>query len=587
MPDYAQYRIIVDLPSPAPVLGFDNIAGALAHAIETSRPRFAVGIFGAWGSGKTTLMQAVRARLAPQRTVCVEFSAWRYEREEFLLVPLLDTIRAALVAWADEHAPAPPAGAASALRGALLDTASTVSRVLTSLVAGMSLKVGLPNALEFSFEANDALARADALARTPRNEQSQASGQDDVRSRVRRLAAPDFPQSVYHAGYEQLQRAFAALRGNVAAIAGEDLRFVVFVDDLDRCLPQGALEVLESIKLFFELEGFVFVVGLDRAIVERFIEQRYAGVTGGGGMAAAGTAAPAPAPLVSGAEYIKKIFQVPYNLAQVQHSQLDDLIMAMARDGALPPDQEADLRDRVQAHLRVLLADVAVNPREVKRFVNAYVMQMKITPFLDPDVVLVVQTVRARLDWKTVDDALAEYRDEFLVALRAQLVDGQDGALADVDAGLANLPRSFLEYVSAGGPGHALLAPDVAQQLGVYLYSVDATSSQGTALVDALRMLAGSRRTLRAAVQATAGAAFGEAQEALRNVRSMVGSLEQFPAVRLLLAELERVERTEAQLPILDGLDAEQAFRRAADALLATMEALTGRVRALRRQGLQ
>jgi predicted KAP-like P-loop ATPase len=63
-----------------------------------SSPQFAIGIFGGWGSGKTTLMRAIEDKLDSSRAVSVQFSAWRYEKEEHLIVPLLDTIREALVA---------------------------------------------------------------------------------------------------------------------------------------------------------------------------------------------------------------------------------------------------------------------------------------------------------------------------------------------------------------------------------------------------------------------------------------------------------------------------------------------------------
>jgi hypothetical protein len=111
MPDFGEFRILVDTPSASPGLNFGAYARALGHAISNSRPQFAVGIYGPWGSGKTTLMQAVKAQLPEANTVVVEFSAWRYEKEEYLLVPLLDTIREALVTWADrreEHNPAAP-----------------------------------------------------------------------------------------------------------------------------------------------------------------------------------------------------------------------------------------------------------------------------------------------------------------------------------------------------------------------------------------------------------------------------------------------------------------------------------------------
>ena len=42
----------------------------------------------------------------------------------------------------------------------------------------------------------------------------------------------------------------------------DNLRMVIFIDDLDRCMPERALEILESIKTFFDIEGIVFVIGI-------------------------------------------------------------------------------------------------------------------------------------------------------------------------------------------------------------------------------------------------------------------------------------------------------------------------------------
>ncbi|MCA9712937.1 MAG: hypothetical protein KDK70_44340, partial [Myxococcales bacterium] len=46
---------------------------------------------------------------------------------------------------------------------------------------------------------------------------------------------------------------------------GDDLRLdlLFLVDDLDRCLPEKAVEVLEAIKLFLEVPGCAFVIGVD------------------------------------------------------------------------------------------------------------------------------------------------------------------------------------------------------------------------------------------------------------------------------------------------------------------------------------
>jgi predicted KAP-like P-loop ATPase len=67
----------------------------------------------------------------------------------------------------------------------------------------------------------------------------------------------------------ELERAFSELSASGVT------RVVVLVDDLDRCLPTNALDVLESMKLFFDLPGFVFVVALDEEVVERAIRAKF------------------------------------------------------------------------------------------------------------------------------------------------------------------------------------------------------------------------------------------------------------------------------------------------------------------------
>ena len=88
MPDYNQFQIILDVPAKSPELNFGQFGNAFRDIIEGSEPRFSIGIFGGWGAGKTTLMTAIRDRLDPAKCVAVDFSAWRYEKEEHLIIPL-------------------------------------------------------------------------------------------------------------------------------------------------------------------------------------------------------------------------------------------------------------------------------------------------------------------------------------------------------------------------------------------------------------------------------------------------------------------------------------------------------------------
>ncbi len=85
-------RILLDLPVEDGVLGFKTYRDALNSAIRSSEPHFTIGIFGGWGMGKTTLMKMMRRQLDDEGEMTVWFDPWQYEKEEHLIVPLLQTI---------------------------------------------------------------------------------------------------------------------------------------------------------------------------------------------------------------------------------------------------------------------------------------------------------------------------------------------------------------------------------------------------------------------------------------------------------------------------------------------------------------
>jgi hypothetical protein len=421
-----EFKILLDIPSQHAALRFEEYGQGLAEIIEHSTPRFAIGIFGGWGSGKTTLMQAIKRRLNRESVVSVEFNAWRYEKEAHLILPLLDSVREALASWdtANEGA-----------RERARKTAAKVGRVALGLLMGFSFKFGLPHAVEVGVDPNAAMEAA--------NKQL-----DD------RLTQP---VSVYYSAFAELKRTFDEF-----AASKEAPRIVVFIDDLDRCLPAGALEVMESMKLFFDLEGFVFVVGLDRRAIETSIDSRYRDIRGSSDRVRDELA-------YESADYMNKIFQVEFTLLPVALNSLNAFIKALIRDNDLPESQARDLHARVEPHLGYLFTSSGVNPRRLKQYVNAYTIQLKLNPSLDRDVLLALQTIDFRKDWATVRRGLYSQREWFISAVRQ--AEGDRAAFAEVYPEYAPLPEDFLQYVAVSAPGRRLL--EVAS-LREYLQSGEA-----------------------------------------------------------------------------------------------------------------
>ena len=70
---------------------------------------------------------------------------------------------------------------------------------------------------------------------------------------------------------------FVDLFREAASSLGAVRRVYVLIDDLDRCLPENALEIFESVKLFLDSPKCAYVVAVDRAMIRRGLELRYPG----------------------------------------------------------------------------------------------------------------------------------------------------------------------------------------------------------------------------------------------------------------------------------------------------------------------
>ncbi|MCK5345513.1 MAG: hypothetical protein KAR20_19020, partial [Candidatus Heimdallarchaeota archaeon] len=98
-------KIIIDSPGiQKDCMDFEKYASMFSKIVEESPPRFTIGIFGEWGSGKTTLMNMIYDLLEKNdQFVPIKFNAWRYERDKHLMIPLLETIRLKLDHLAKEN----------------------------------------------------------------------------------------------------------------------------------------------------------------------------------------------------------------------------------------------------------------------------------------------------------------------------------------------------------------------------------------------------------------------------------------------------------------------------------------------------
>ena len=75
-----QTYILDDLPTDLDTLDFAPYVRTLVDVCKTASTPLTIGIFGTWGTGKTSLMKMVRKEL-PDDFVVAWFDAWKYDNE--------------------------------------------------------------------------------------------------------------------------------------------------------------------------------------------------------------------------------------------------------------------------------------------------------------------------------------------------------------------------------------------------------------------------------------------------------------------------------------------------------------------------
>ena len=359
---YQRGLIITDDIAVEPILDFDLYRNAIVNIIEKSYPKFTIGIFGDWGTGKTTLMNSINEFLENDGIIVVRFETWRYEREEqFALIPLLKTIAFKL----PENDPR-----FSSLKQKLKIGATNLLKKTPEIISTIISKYVNEEVGIISKEALESFKKG-------------------FNSKMELLTEVD-RDTLYFDGFNDIKEEIDKIRKRE-----KDFRIVVFIDDLDRCSPKKTLEVLESIKIFLGMDGFIYVIGMSHDIVSKLIDIEYK-ETG-----------------VKGEHYIKKIIQIPITLPKWDIQDINGLIKSLVTKKII----DKKYRNFVDENIEVISTAVENNPRELKRFLNKFIVAAEIfsSEEIDKMELLVIQAIQLR--WNSFYDVFIKSDKIFLIEL--------------------------------------------------------------------------------------------------------------------------------------------------------------------------
>ena len=208
-------------------LGREQIAERLTNLIRNQREPFIISIDGQWGTGKTFLLKRWQKDLEKDQFRAIYYNAWE---DDFCDDPLLSIIGQLSEQFKE--------GKFEKLAKQVGQIA--VQLIKQNLIAVPSKLTGLDLRVDSSkLDGRDLLQEYSNQRKT----------KDRLKNKMTKLSA---------------------------AVAEETRRPLVFIiDELDRCRPTFAIELLERVKHIFDVPGLVFVFGVNRAELCKSLQSVY------------------------------------------------------------------------------------------------------------------------------------------------------------------------------------------------------------------------------------------------------------------------------------------------------------------------
>ncbi|MBX9658963.1 MAG: hypothetical protein K2X00_10380 [Nitrospiraceae bacterium] len=374
-------------------LNFTGVADTVAEIIVQAKGRpTSIGVSGAWGVGKSSMIKLIRRALEsraeddPNQFVFVEFNAWLYQGYDDARAALMEVIATTLKKEALER------------QSGLAKVEELIERVdwfrsvkLTG--SALAIGLGLPplGLIGEVYELGKSVLQGTADTEDIAKLESKTT---ELGSAARGILKPK-PDSTPPKEIQAIRQFFEE------ALTEMDIKLVVLIDDLDRCLPPTTISTLEAIRLFLFLKNTAFVIAADDAMIKHAVRKHFGDIQDEN--------------LVI--SYFDKLIQIPIRVPPLGTQEVRAYMMLLFVDNSplqstekedirakvciqlqqtwrgkrvdrafmltlhphLPPDllSQLDTADRL-APLMTSASQIAGNPRLIKRFLNALSIRMAV-----------------------------------------------------------------------------------------------------------------------------------------------------------------------------------------------------------------
>ena len=372
------------------LLGFEHLKSAVLSIVhDDSLLPATIGVYGDWGSGKSSLMRMVREDLECEKDVVVlSFNGWLFEGYEDAKTALMGTIVDEIIAR-------------RTLGNEVKERAKRLGlRLIKKIQIFRLLGVGARAAFAYATggtAAAGAMLAADGASFVA----DQLKSARDAVQKAEQMELGEVHEALQNEANNNIRRSIREFREEFGELLEQtDVKtLVVLIDDLDRCMPDTVIETLEAIKLFLFVPRTAFIIGADERLVRYAVRRRFPELPG--------------EKVEVGQDYLEKLVQYPVRVPPLGRAEIETYINLLFTKKAKVADEHFEgarkcvtecqptellevrynygIAQRImgeqfpkelgenlalaQRIAPVLAVGLTGNPRQCKRFLNTLVMR--------------------------------------------------------------------------------------------------------------------------------------------------------------------------------------------------------------------
>ena len=257
-----------DIETTEDLLNFQVVADTAAQIIRDSNNQpISIGVSGSWGAGKSSLskmiVQSIKRNDDEKKYVFIEFDAWLYQGYDDAKLSLLQIVSDRLFFESKENESALSKAKEFAKRINWLRMGKLLAPVVGGAVTGGAL--GGP--------VGAVIGAVGGIVKSGGNPTS-----DDLKnlSSAYSNLGPELLGLLNEKSSTSIPKEISELRQVFSDLLNElEVKLIIVVDDLDRCLPYTAISTLEAIRLLLFLPNTAFIVSADEEMIRNAVKVHF------------------------------------------------------------------------------------------------------------------------------------------------------------------------------------------------------------------------------------------------------------------------------------------------------------------------